>query len=258
MSDIETLKPLIEALVYASDSPLTLERLSGVLEHESKADIKAALNSLIVDYRKRSGGIFIEEVAGGYSLRTNQEAAPWIRRLHKIGLQKISKASMESLAIIAYKQPVTRGELEAVRGVDSGGVLSTLMEKRFIKIVGRKEIPGRPVVYGTTKEFLETFDLGDLSCLPPLKDIQKTEETDAAQARVQAQGELAQGQQAGLFTGVETEAKADDGQAQAPDREAPEDNSRRRDNVEEEGRRVDSSGPGNGEPADDSGVGGKG
>jgi segregation and condensation protein B len=193
---------------------------------------------------------------------------------------------MESLAIIAFKQPVTRAELEAVRGVDSGGVLSTLMEKRFIKIAGRKEVPGRPVVYATTKEFLETFDLGDLSCLPPLKDIQKTEENDAAQARVQAQGNFAQGQQAGLFTSVETEAKADvveaqapdreatednsrsadveteakagDVKAQAPDRQTPEDNSLGRDNIEEEGRGADSSGTGNGEPADDNGIGGKG
>jgi len=176
MLDKDSLKPVLESLIFAADSAISLEKLSGILEGEEKTIIKEALNELIEDYRARAGGFLIEEVGGGFQFRTNPEFAPWLRKFFKIGLQKISKAAMESLAVIAYKQPVTRGEIEAVRGVDSGGVLATLMEKRFIKIVGRKEVPGRPVVYGTTKEFLETFDLKDLSCLPTLKDIQKMEE----------------------------------------------------------------------------------
>ncbi|MDO8426374.1 MAG: SMC-Scp complex subunit ScpB [Deltaproteobacteria bacterium] len=185
MLDRDSLKAVLESLIFAADTAISLDRLANVLEGEDKNEIKAALNELIEDYRAKSGGFLIEEVAGGFQFRTNPEFAPWLRRLFKIGLQKISKAAMESLAIIAYKQPVTRGELEAIRGVDSCGVLATLMEKRFIKIVGRKEVPGRPVVYGTTKDFLETFDLKDLSCLPSLKDIQKMEEDngeDSAQA----------------------------------------------------------------------------
>lgn len=176
MLDKDSLKPVLESLIFAADSAISFEKLAGVLEGEERAIIREALNELIEDYRSKAGGFLIEEVGGGFQFRTNPEFAPWLRKFFKIGMQKISKAAMESLAVIAYKQPVTRGEIEAVRGVDSGGVLATLMEKRFIKIVGRKEVPGRPVVYGTTKEFLETFDLRDLSCLPTLKDIQKMEE----------------------------------------------------------------------------------
>lgn len=190
MLDKDSLKPVLESLIFAADSAISLEKLAGILEGEEKAIIKEALLELIEDYRARAGGFLIEEVGGGFQFRTNPEFAPWLRKFFKIGLQKISKAAMESLAVIAYKQPVTRGEIEAVRGVDSGGVLATLMEKRFIKIVGRKEIPGRPVVYGTTKEFLETFDLKDLSCLPTLKDIQKVEE-EYAQTEGQGTAETA-------------------------------------------------------------------
>ncbi len=178
------LKPVIESLIFASDAAITLERICGVLEGEEREAIKTALAELIDDYRTGRRGFLIEEVAGGYVFRTNHEFAPWLRRLFKTGAQKISKAAMESLAIVAYKQPITRGELESVRGVDSGGVIATLMEKRLIKITGRKDAPGRPAVYGTTKEFLESFDLNDLSCLPSLKEMQKAEEEDAPQKAV--------------------------------------------------------------------------
>ncbi len=212
------LKPVIESLIFASESALTLERICNVLEEEEKEVIKSALKELIDDYKGANRGFLIEEVAGGYLFRTNQEYSPWIRRLFKIGMQKISKAAMESLAIIAYKQPVTRGELEAVRGVDSGGVLATLMDKRLIKIMGRKEVPGRPVVYGTTKEFLESFDLKDLSCLPSLKDMQKTEEENAPQKENgeasesnSESGHNLEAQSRGADTGGESQGKPDSG-----------------------------------------------
>lgn len=181
MLEKEEIKPIIEALIFAADTALGLDKIANILEGEDREAVKAALTDLVNDYRDGARGFTIEEVAGGYQFRTNPDYAPWLRRLFKIGLQKISKAAMETLAIAAYKQPVTRGEIEAIRGVDSGGVLATLMDKRFIKIVGRKELPGRPVVYGTTKEFLETFDLKDLSCLPSLKDIQTMEEENGLQ-----------------------------------------------------------------------------
>lgn len=177
----ESLKHVCESLIFASDSAITLTSLCSILEGFERREISEAINELIEEYKERSGGIFIEEVAGGYQYRTNPEFSAWIKRLFKVGTQRISRAAMESLSIIAYKQPVTRGELEAIRGVDSGGVLSTLMDKRLIKITGRIDAPGRPVVYGTTKEFLEAFDLKDLSCLPALKDIQTLEDEDAAQ-----------------------------------------------------------------------------
>ncbi len=232
MLDKDSLKPVLESLIFAADSAISFEKLAGILEGEERAIIKEALHELIEDYRTRAGGFLIEEVAGGFQFRTNPEFAPWLRKFFKIGMQKISKAAMESLAVIAYKQPVTRGEIEAVRGVDSGGVLATLMEKRFIKIVGRKEVPGRPVVYGTTKEFLETFDLRDLSCLPTLKDIQKMEEEyaqtegqgaaettveDAVQGAQEAAGavedEIQESIQdgTGLPGGEELQASAEDG-----------------------------------------------
>lgn len=176
--DKESIKPIIESVIFASENALTFDRIVSILEAEERGVVREALKELIDEYKSRGGGIYIEEVAGGYQFRTNPEHAPWLRRLLKVGGKRISKAAMEALAIVAYKQPLTRGEVEAIRGVDSGGVLATLMDKRFVKIVGRKEVPGRPVVYGTTKEFLETFDLKDLACLPSLKDIQMMEEED--------------------------------------------------------------------------------
>ncbi len=213
--DKEELKPVIESLIFASDTAVTFDRICGVIEGADKETIKSALAELIEDYKGARRGFVIEEVAGGYVFRTNHEFAPWIRRLFKVGPQKISKAAMESLAIIAYKQPLTRGELEAVRGVDSGGVVATLMEKRLIKITGRKDAPGRPVVYGTTKEFLESFDLNDLACLPSLKEMQRTEEEDAPQRTVG---------------------------------EAPENNSEGGDNLKAESGGAHSGGPREGEP----------
>ncbi len=273
MIDRESLKPVIESLIFASSAAVSLDKLASVIEGVDKSEIRSALEELVEDYRRRNGGFFIEEVAGGYRFRTSPEAAPWLRRLFKIGMQKISKAAMESLAVVAYKQPVTRAELEAVRGVDCGGVLATLMDKRFIKIVGRKEVPGRPVVYGTTKEFLETFDLNDLSCLPSLKDIQKLEEEDgfrtpsgegaegqgATEERGGDAAELSRGPEAEVSGEAEVNSEAEGpfegegggfapsedgapfdpaGKAGAdaePSGEAPEDNSLGRDNVEEEG-----------------------
>jgi len=224
MLDKDSLKPVLESLIFAADSAISFEKLSGILEGEEKAIIREAINELIEDYRAKAGGFLIEEVGGGFQFRTNPEFAPWLRKFFKIGMQKISKAAMESLAVIAYKQPVTRGEIEAVRGVDSGGVLATLMEKRFIKIVGRKEVPGRPVVYGTTKEFLETFDLKDLSCLPTLKDIQKMEEEYAqtegqgtAETAVEDRVQGAEGAQGAVED--EVQESVQDGAAGAPEGE---------------------------------------
>jgi len=236
MSNDNELKPIVESLIFASVDPISVEKLANILEGRDKAAIKAALSELVEDYKNRDAGFYLDEVAGGYAFRTRSEFSPWIRRLFKIGLQKLSKAAMESIAIVAYRQPITRAELEAVRGVDSAGVLSTLMEKRLVKIVGRKEVPGRPVVYGTTKEFLETFDLKDLSCLPSLKDIQNTESEfgDAEQEKVFTEGR------------------------EARPTEAPEDNSGGRDNLPEEGRGADPGGPGHGEPEDGGGTGDKG
>lgn len=200
--DKDSLKPLIETLIFAADHPISFEKLMNVLEGEKRDEARLALNELINDYAASNKGILIEEVAGGYQLRTRPEFAPWLRRLFKIGYQKLSKASMETLAIIAYKQPVTRMEVEELRGVDSGGVLKTLMDRNLIKIIGRKELPGRPAVYGTTKEFLEVFDLKDLACLPALKEIITAQEEELA-------GETTEDNSAGRDS-VQTQGRGDD------------------------------------------------
>ena len=177
------LKELIEALIFAADHPLSVDKLSTVIEGVEKEEIKKTLEELVGDY-ENGRGLVIAEVGGGYQLRTRMEHAPWIKNFFKVAMQRISKQAMEAMAIVAYKQPVTRGELEEIRGVDSGGVLKTLLDKRLVKIVGKKDVPGRPVVYGTTKEFLEVFDLNGLTDLPTLKDIEilKEDEEEAFQA----------------------------------------------------------------------------
>ena len=177
--DKDAIKPIIEALIFAADQALSIERMAGVLESVEKPLIREAVGELIDEYLERGSGIYIEKVAGGYQLRTQPSYAAWIKRLFKSQTQKLSKAAMEALSITAYKQPTTRGELEAIRGVDSGGVLKKLLDRRLIKVVGRKDTPGRPAVYGTTKEFLEAFELKDLSNLPSIKDTLLDEEEGA-------------------------------------------------------------------------------
>lgn len=174
--DKDNLKPLIEAIIFTSDHPISLDRIMDVLEGERREDVRATLKELMEEYQSSNRGFTIVEVAEGYQLRTRPEFSAWIKRLFKTGYQRLSKASMETLAIIAYKQPIVRSEIEDIRGVDSGGVLKTLLEKRLIKVMGRKDVPGRPVVYGTSREFLEVFDLKDLSCLPTLKEVMVPEE----------------------------------------------------------------------------------
>lgn len=174
--DKDNLKPLIEAIIFTSDHPISLDRIMDVLEGERREEVRTTLKELMEEYQLSNRGFTIVEVAEGYQLRTRPEFSTWIKRLFKIGYQRLSKASMETLAIIAYKQPIVRSEIEDIRGVDSGGVLKTLLEKRLIKVMGRKDVPGRPVVYGTSREFLEVFDLKDLSCLPTLKEVIVPEE----------------------------------------------------------------------------------
>jgi len=204
--DRNALKPVIEAVIFSADSPMSFERIAGVMESEDRDELRAALKELVEDYQDTGRGIYIEEVAGGFQLRTRAEHAPWIRRLFKIGVQRVSRAALETLSIVAYRQPLTRAELEEIRGVDSAGVLRTLLEKRLVKIVGRQDAPGRPVVYGTTKEFLETFSLKDLSSLPTLKEIESLEEEIAGSEFVQ--GELGEYVASGIVEIDASEAEA--------------------------------------------------
>jgi segregation and condensation protein B len=165
------LKAIIEALVFASPEPLTPKMLYKLLSDEPREDVLAAIRALQADYQER-GGLHVAEVAGGFQITTRPEFHDWVRRLfHERTTQKLTVQSLETLAVIAYKQPITAAEIGEIRGVNTSGVLSTLLERHLIKIVGRKNVIGRPFLYGTTNEFLIRFGLKDLSDLPRVEDM---------------------------------------------------------------------------------------
>jgi segregation and condensation protein B len=163
-------KAILEALLFVSESPLPLERMKEVLG-ANKRDLQRWLEEMKEEYEKGLRGFSLVEVAEGYQFRTRPEHAEWVRKLKKAKSSALSQPSLETLAIIAYRQPVVRGDIERIRGVDSGGVLRTLLERKLVKIIGKKDVPGKPLVYGTSKKFLEVFGLKDLSQLPTLKDL---------------------------------------------------------------------------------------
>ena len=171
----ERLKAILESLLFAAAEPVALSHLVTVLESVARDDIKKALGEMAVAYSAGSRGIVLEEVAGGYQLRTPKEHALYVRKLLAAKPPRLSRPLLETVAIVAYRQPITRPEIEQLRGVDCGGVLDTLVERRLIKIAGRKEAPGRPIMYTTTPEFLELFGLKDLSSLPDLEELRLIE-----------------------------------------------------------------------------------
>jgi len=170
MTDLE-LKPILESLIFVSDAPVRLETLMEILRESSKEAILEGIHRIRKEYEEDSKGLELVEVAGGYQFRTKPKWAEWIHRLKKAKAVKLSRSALETLAIVAYRQPIIRPEIEEIRGVDSGWVLRTLLEKGLIKIMGRKDLPGRPIVYGTSKAFLELFNLNTLSDLPNLKEV---------------------------------------------------------------------------------------
>jgi segregation and condensation protein B len=162
---------IIEALVFASDAPLTPERVAEVLPDTEKKEILSLLDALSREYEARGGGVLLVQVAGGYQFRTRPDLAPWIRKLKSARPAMLSTAALETLAVIAYRQPLVKSEIDRIRGVDVSGALKGLLEKKLARIVGRKDVPGKPIIYGTTKKFLEVFNLQDLSELPTLRDL---------------------------------------------------------------------------------------
>jgi segregation and condensation protein B len=166
------LKPILEALIFASPEPITPKMLYKLLDAEPKEDVDAALAALKADY-DRPGGLQLVEVAGGYQIVTRPELHEWVRKIfHERTSSKLSVQALETLAVIAYKQPVTAAEIAEIRGVSSsGGVLTTLVERKLIKTVGRKQVVGRPFMYATTREFLDRFGLNDISDLPKVEEM---------------------------------------------------------------------------------------
>lgn len=181
LSDLRALKGILEALLFVTAEPIPVTRFLALLGAVTKQEVDQALTSLSHDYEQEGRGLQLAEVAGGYRIVTKAEFAPWLKRLEKVKApSKLSRSALESLAIIAYKQPIVRGEVEQIRGVETSGVIRTLLERKLVRIVGRKEEPGRPIMYGTTKVFLEHFGLRDLSQLPPLREFKELGESEQA------------------------------------------------------------------------------
>jgi segregation and condensation protein B len=170
---MENIKAVIEALIFASETPLTLEKICIILSNVEKTEIKEAFEKLVLEYNERQGGIYLQEVAGGFQFRTSSEFSQWVKKLKSTKPHSLSPAAMETLAIVAYKQPIVKSEIESIRGVDVGAPLKGLLDKKLVRIVGRKDVPGKPIIYGTTRKFLEVFNLKDLMDLPNLRELKE-------------------------------------------------------------------------------------
>jgi segregation and condensation protein B len=189
----KVIKRVIEALLFVSQKPLKLDDLRGALDGIEESEIKEAIEELRADYASGERSFDIAELAGGYQVVTDPEFAPWIGKLFKREESKLTGPSMETLAIIAYRQPLTRSEIERIRGVNVDGVIKTLLDKNLIKIRGRKDAPGRPITYGTTDEFLKRFGLMGLEQLPRLHDFNEHDlEFDKDDKRIKLETEQAE------------------------------------------------------------------
>ena len=176
--DEQEIKGILEAVLHVSHEPLTLDKMVSIFDGQPKVLVQNALTSLQQDYDQEGRGLKIAELSGGYVIVTRPDCAPWITRLAKTkSTPKVSRSALETLAIVAYRQPLVRAEIEQLRGVETSGVLRTLLDHKLLRIVGRKDVPGRPMMYGTTKQFLQRFGLKDLKDLPPLREFKELGET---------------------------------------------------------------------------------
>lgn len=173
---MEENKAIIEALIFASDCPLSAGRIADILTDMKKDDIDHTIKGLMKEYEERSGGFYLQEVAGGFQFRTRENLGSWIQKMRRGRPLMLTPAAMETLAVVAYRQPVVKSEIDKIRGVDVSGSLRGLLEKKFVRIMGRKDVPGKPIIYGTTKKFLEVFNLKDLLELPTLRDLKDLQE----------------------------------------------------------------------------------
>jgi segregation and condensation protein B len=169
----DEIKSILESLLFVADGPQSVQRLAEVLDPVDKELIHELLHELRQDFEAQNRGIRLVEVAGGYQLRTPKANAEAVKKFLGGRPARMGKATLETLAIVAYRQPITKAEIEAIRGVDVDGVITTLLERNLIRAVARKDVPGRPFLYGTTLEFLQLFNLKDLSQLPTLKEMEE-------------------------------------------------------------------------------------
>jgi segregation and condensation protein B len=173
MRDRREQRRIVEALLLAAPEPLTAQRLGELVPGAKAATVRELVTELNVEYAQQGRGFEIAEVAGGWQLRTCADLAEYVHALHPRRAVRLSRAALETLAVVGYKQPITRAEIEHVRGVDAGAVLRSLLERDLVRIAGHREIPGRPMLYATTRRFLEVFGLASLEGLPSLRDLQE-------------------------------------------------------------------------------------
>jgi len=173
------LKTIIEGLLFVADEPLSLEKLAQAFEDEIPLErLSRVVDELINEYEELGRAFVLKAVAGGFQFRTRPEISSYALRLKKKTPARLSRAALETLAIIAYRQPVLRAEVEKIRGVDAGGMIKMLLEKELIRVAGRRDLPGRPMAYGTTKKFLEIFDLPSLEALPSMEEMESLSQSD--------------------------------------------------------------------------------
>ncbi|MBW2148187.1 MAG: SMC-Scp complex subunit ScpB [Deltaproteobacteria bacterium] len=172
-------KRIVESLLFAAEKPLTVDQLLSILQGSEREEVREVLAELCREFNLQERGFYLEEVAGGYQFRSSPQYVEWVRKLRHEKPHRLSRAALETLAIVAYRQPVARAEIEAIRGVEVGGILRSLLEKGLIRILGRRDEPGRPLVYGTTSKFLEVFGLKDLSSLPTLPEVESLGKSDS-------------------------------------------------------------------------------
>jgi segregation and condensation protein B len=188
--DKEQIRAIIESLLFAAGEALPLPRLYELVDADKKA-VRAALAELQEQMNLPGRGVRLVEAAGGWQFQTSPENAAWVGRLLQSKPVRLSRPSLETLSIIAYRQPVTRPEIEEIRGVDTGGVIKTLLDHDFVQIQGRKDVPGKPLIYGTAKRFLEFFRLKSLADLPTLKEMEELQEEALAGQEVLTVGDEA-------------------------------------------------------------------
>jgi segregation and condensation protein B len=177
----DELMPIIDALIFASDTPLSIQKIKQLLDEDggdtaALKQIREAIDDINQENKIQRRGFFLQEVAGGYQFRTRPNYAHWVKKLKQVKPFRLTQPTLETLAIIAYRQPVIRAEIEKIRGVDSGGVIKSLLERGLIKIVGRKNIAGRPFLLGTSSRFLEVFGLEKLADMPSLKEFESLDD----------------------------------------------------------------------------------
>ena len=166
------LRSVVEALLFVADRPMPAEQLHrAVAEDHSLSEVREVLDALLGDYAEGQRGVVLEEGDSGFRLRTSVDVAPWVRGFADLRPTRLSRAALETLAIVAYRQPCTRADVERVRGVESGGILRALLDRKLLRIAGRRDVPGKPMVYATSPEFLDTFGLTALSELPSLREF---------------------------------------------------------------------------------------